>query len=82
MMRLNNVAIILPFNDLSMNILVIRPFLKSYCGILFNVSNVLGFNNTFGYNYSASPDETGNYELYPIKPQSKRFFILGVFINL
>jgi hypothetical protein len=72
----------LPFNDLSMNILVIRPFLKSYCGILFNVSNVLGFNNVFGYHYAAAPDETGNYEQYPIKPQSKRFFILGLFINL
>ena len=72
----------LPFNDLSMNILVIRPFLKSYCGILFNVSNVLGFNNVFGYHYSASPDEMGSYEQYPIKPQSKRFFILGLFINL
>jgi hypothetical protein len=70
------------FNDLSMNILVIRPFLKSYCGILFNVSNVLGFNNVFGYHYSAAPDEMGNYEQYPILPQSKRFFILGVFINL
>ena len=72
----------LPFNDLSMNIVVIRPFLKSYCGILFNVSNVLGFNNVFGYHYSAAPDETGYYEQYPIKPQSKRFFILGLFINL
>jgi hypothetical protein len=72
----------LPFNDLSMNILVIRPFLKSYCGILFNVSNVLGFNNVFGYHYSAVPDEMGDYEEYPIKPQSKRFFILGLFINL
>jgi hypothetical protein len=72
----------LPFNDLSMNILVIRPFLKTYCGILFNVSNVLGFNNVFGYHYAATPDETGSYEQYPIKPQSKRFFILGLFINL
>ena len=70
------------YNDLSLNILVIRPFFNSYCAILLNVNNVLGFNNVFGYNYSASPDALGNFTQYPIKPQSKRFFMMGFLINL
>jgi hypothetical protein len=70
------------FNDLSLNVIVIRPFLKSYCALLLNVSNILGFNNVFGYRYSASPDPTGNYNLFPIKPQSRRFIVVGAFINL
>ena len=70
------------YNDLSANLLIIRPFFKSYCGILLNVSNVFGFNNVFGYNYSTSPDAGGNYAQYPIKPQSKRFFMVGFLINL
>ncbi len=70
------------YNDLSANILIIRPFLKSYCAILLNVNNVFGFNNVFGYNYPTGPDAGGNYTRYPIKPQSKRFFMLGFLVNL
>jgi len=70
------------YNDLSANLLIIRPFFKSYCAILFNVNNILGFKNIYGYNYSARPNEQGNYMFYPIKPQTKRFFMLAFLINL
>lgn len=70
------------YNDLSLNLLYIRPFLKKYCAILLNVNNIPGFNNVFGYHYETTPDAEGDYQLYPIKPQSKRFFMLGVMILL
>lgn len=69
------------FNDLSLNIVVIRPFFRNYCAFVFNVNNILGFQNVYGYNYSTTPDAGGNYGRYPIKPQSKRFFMLGLMIN-
>ena len=65
------------YNDLSINITCIRPIFGSYCAILFNISNLLGFENIYGYHYSLNPDAGGNYTCYPIIPQSKRFFILG-----
>jgi hypothetical protein len=70
------------YNDLSLNITCIRPMLGTYCAILLNVSNVLGFNNVYGYNYSTHADDQGFYTRYPIKPQSKRFFVLGAYLIL
>jgi len=70
------------YNDLSLNVTCIRPLLGTYCAILLNVSNVLGFNNVFGYHYAANPDQSGHYAMYPIKPQSKRFFIVAVYLIL
>lgn len=70
------------YNDLSVNVVIIRAFLKKYCAILLNVNNLLGFNNEYGFNYSSIPDAAGNYTPYPIKPQSKRFFMAGAIFNL
>jgi hypothetical protein len=70
------------YNDLSLNITCIRPLLGTYCALLLNVSNILGFENVFGYHYASSPDQNGHYSRYPIKPQSKRFFIIGAFLML
>ncbi|MFA5818222.1 MAG: TonB-dependent receptor [Bacteroidales bacterium] len=70
------------YNDLSLNITCIRPLFGSYCAFLLNVSNVLGFENVFGYHYSSNPDPGGNYALYPIKPQSKRFFVIAAYLIL
>ncbi len=67
------------YNDLSVNITAIRPLFGSYCAFLVNVSNLLGFNNVYGYHYSANPDADGNYERYSIVPQSKRFFIIAAY---
>jgi len=68
------------YNDLSLNITSLRPFFGSYCAFLLNISNVLGFDNVFGYHYSSDPNQNGNFTLYPIKPQSKRFFIIGAYL--
>jgi hypothetical protein len=67
------------FNDLSLNITSILPLFGSYCAVLLNVSNVLGFDNVYGYHYATSPDPDGNYTRYPILPQTKRFFIIGFY---
>ena len=67
------------YNDLSVNITTLRPLFGSYCALLINVNNLLGFTNIFGYHYSPNPDSGGSYSRYPIAPQSKRFFVLAIY---
>lgn len=65
------------YNDLSLNITWITPLFGSYCAFLLNISNLPGFEQIYGYHYSAKPDAGGNYTLYPIIPQSKRLIVIG-----
>ena len=46
------------------------------------VSNVLGFKNNYGYNYSPIPDASGNYSRTEILPGANTFFFVGCFITL
>ena len=47
-----------------------------------SVSNIPGFNNVYGYNYSPFPNESGVFERTEILPAAKRFFFIGCFITL
>jgi hypothetical protein len=49
---------------------------KSFSVIVLSVTNVLGFNNIYNYNYSVD----GQNKL-PVTPASKRFFYLGYFVS-
>jgi hypothetical protein len=65
------------YNDVSINITWITPLFGSYCAFLLNISNLLGFEQVYGYHYSPNPDNGGDYTLYPIIPQSKRLIVIG-----
>ena len=47
--------------------------------LYFSVSNVLGFDNVFNYQYANTPDINGDFARRPIQPTADRFFILGFF---
>lgn len=47
-----------------------------------SVSNVLGFEQIFGYQFNAKPNEDGFYESTLVGPQAKRFAFLGLFITI
>lgn len=47
-----------------------------------SVSNVPGFKQQFGYNYSSNQNENGVYEKTPVIPGAKRFFLMACFITL
>ncbi|MEO6818185.1 MAG: TonB-dependent receptor, partial [Ginsengibacter sp.] len=69
------------FNSLSLSVNYL-PFIgkkdsKSYTVIVLSLTNVLGANNVYGYNYSAN----GQNKVAEL-PQSKRFLYLGCFISL
>lgn len=67
------------YQDLSVNASHLRTFFGKQAIIHLSVSNLLGFNNVFGYSYSSSPDENNQYAAFPVKPAAKRFIVL-VFI--
>jgi hypothetical protein len=67
------------FHSLDMNL----TFLLSEKIILYtSLTNVLGRENIFGYNYSDSPNISGAYKSSPINVSRDRFFFVGLFISL
>lgn len=67
------------FNDLSFN----AAFLyKSNIILYLSATNLLGFENTFGYEYSEQPDTQGVYAQRAIGQPAPRFLFVGLFITL
>ncbi len=64
------------YNNLSVN----WSYLISQQKILFiSVSNILGIKNTYGYNYTNSPDVNGMFQRQAVIPSADRFFFVGFF---
>ena len=64
------------YNNLSFN----WAYLLTTQKILYlSVSNVLGTQNVFGYDYANTPDSNGNYNRRAIIPTADRFFFVGFF---
>lgn len=70
------------YHDLSLNASYITSLFNNFTIVYLSVSNVLGCNQVFGYNYNQTPNESGKYEAQSIKPGAKRFIFLGVFITI
>lgn len=64
------------FNNLSFN----WAYLLSQQKILyFSISNIMGTQNVFGYEYSQNPDANGIFNRREIVPTADRFFFVGFF---
>lgn len=64
------------YNNLSMS----WAYLISQQKILyFSISNVMGNQNVYGYEYTNSPDGNGFYNRRAITPTADRFFFVGFF---
>ncbi len=64
------------YNSLSMS----WAYLLSQQKILYlSISNLLGTQNVYGYEYANSPDATGFYNRRAITPTADRFFFVGFF---
>ena len=70
------------YNDLSFNASYLTNIWDKFTIVYVSVSNILGFENIFGYHYSANPKSDGTFNSFAIKPGSKRFLFLGIFISL
>ncbi len=67
------------YHDLSMNF---SYLIKTNFIIHFSITNLLGRDNIFGYQYSSVPDEDGNFDGIAIRQPAKRFVFLGLFLTL
>ncbi|MDH7447093.1 TonB-dependent receptor [Aquimarina sp. 2201CG14-23] len=64
------------YNALNLN----WAYLISQQKILYvSVSNVLGFDNVFNYQYANTPNVNGDFARRAIRPTADRFFIIGFF---
>jgi hypothetical protein len=71
------------FNNMSANISYLTRVFNKFTVIYFSVSNILGFDQVYGYHFiksSGSGEDT--YTKTPIKPPAKRFAMVGAFISL
>lgn len=68
-----------PYQDLSFNI---SYLMRSNVIIHGSVTNILGFNNVFGYEYGEVRNSEGVFNQRAITQPAPRFLFLGVFITL
>ncbi|MCU0358439.1 MAG: TonB-dependent receptor [Cyclobacteriaceae bacterium] len=67
------------YHDLSANISYLP---KPHLIIYLSCTNLLGYENIFGYEFSPVPDAQGVYASRPIGQPAPRFLFLGVFLTL
>lgn len=68
-----------PYNSLDLNLtFLLKPNIILYT----SVTNVLGRNNVFNYNYSSTRGVDNRYHGVPVVASRERFFYIGLFISL
>jgi hypothetical protein len=68
--------------DLSLSVTYLTNISKRFTVIYASVSNVLGTNQVYTYRYYNTPNNQGVYDRIKVTPDSKRFFVIGCFIDL
>jgi len=70
------------YNDLSIGLTRIFYLFNTQAVAHVIVNNVLGFNNVFGYNYNATPDNNGIFQAQPVTPAQKRMAVFLISFQL
>ena len=70
------------YNDLSFNTSKLTNIFGNFTVFFISISNVPGFENNFGYRYSAIPNNEGQFEARAISQPAKRFFFVGMFMSI
>jgi hypothetical protein len=70
------------YNDISLNITYLSTLFDRDFIIHLNVTNLLGFDNVFGYRYALNPDENGVYPSQAIVPTTGTQAVLMFMISL
>ena len=71
-----------PYNDISLNITYLTSLFNRDCIIHLNITNLLGFNNVFGYDFAGVPNENGVYASQAIIPTTGTMAVLMFMISL
>nr|WP_315198840.1 TonB-dependent receptor [uncultured Flavobacterium sp.] len=64
------------YNNLSLSWAYLLTTQKIF---FFSVSNILGTQNVYGYDYAKLPDANGVYKRQAVTPTADRFFLIGFF---
>jgi outer membrane cobalamin receptor len=70
------------YNDISLNLTYLTTLFSKDCIIHLNITNLLGFDNVFGYSYTGTPDESGTYQSQAIVPTTGTMAVLMFMISL
>mgnify|MGYP006268295745 CR=1 FL=1 len=70
------------YQDLSLNLSYLTELFGHFTIVHASVSNVPGFDQSFGQRFSDQPDANGRYTSSAIRPPAPRFFFLGVFVSI
>ena len=70
------------YNDISLNVTYLSALFGREFIIHLNITNLLGFDNVFGYRYAINPDENGVYPSQAIVPTTGTQAVLMFMISL
>ncbi len=65
-----------PFRDISVGYTRVFHLFSTQTVLHLVVNNLFGFDNVFGYTFSANPDEQGLFRSQPIRPPQKRMAVI------
>jgi len=70
------------YMDLSLNISYLTTIFDKSAIVYTSLSNVFGRDNVYSYRYYKTPNQAGEFESMPVRPEAKRLFMIGVFLTL
>ncbi len=70
------------YNDISLSLTYVSSLFNRDFIIHMNITNLLGFDNVFGYRYAMTPDENGDYSSQPVVPTAGTQAILMFMLSL
>lgn len=71
-----------PYHDLSLSASYLTHIGRNFTIVHLSVNNLLGFKQEFGYQYSSTPNATGEYQGVAIRPPARQFFFIGLFVSI
>jgi outer membrane cobalamin receptor len=70
------------YQDLSINASYLTELFGQFTIVHLSVTNVLGFEQSFGQRFSEQPDANGRFTSAAIRPPAPRFFFVGLFVSI
>ncbi|MCD4710270.1 MAG: TonB-dependent receptor, partial [Bacteroidales bacterium] len=70
------------YHDISLNLTYLTSLFSRDCIIHLNITNLLGFDNVFGYRYAGIADESGEYPSQAIMPTTGTQAVLMFMLSL
>ncbi len=70
------------YHDISLNLTYVTSLFDRDCIIHLNITNLLGFENIYGYRFASTPDESGAYPSQAVVPTTGTQVILMFMLSL